>query len=147
MSNSGCPSRVMLQVSAPPNTQAIHRSSVGHFSQSCWTKELSIGKLQNRNSEQFGSGVGYWEKHIRIGLKPTHILTFARCFPCFGNDEVGSSILPSSTIPLNREIQNTLWKCLLGGKRLWVLFGALWAQAPLQTRCCLYRVIASGNFY
>ena len=77
---------------------ALRRACVGHFSQSCWTKELSIGKLQNRNSEQFGSDVGYWEKHIRIGSKPTHILTFARCFPCFGNDEVGSSILPSSTM-------------------------------------------------
>ena len=38
---------------------AVRRSSVGHFLQSCWTKELSIGKLQNQYSEQFGSGVGY----------------------------------------------------------------------------------------
>ena len=44
--------------SATPPPRQLCRSSVGHFSRSCWTKELSIGKRQNRKSGQFGSGVG-----------------------------------------------------------------------------------------
>ena len=36
----------------------LRRSSVGRFSQSYWTKELSIGKRHNGNSGQFGYGVG-----------------------------------------------------------------------------------------
>ena len=39
--------------------------------------------------------------------KQMETLDFQKCFPCFGNDEVGSSILPSSTIPFNRESENT----------------------------------------
>ena len=44
--------------------------------------------------------MGYCRNHICIGTKPADNLAFRRCFPCFGNDEVGSSILPSSTILL-----------------------------------------------
>ena len=76
------------------------RSCVGHFLRSYWTKDLSIGKRQNGTFGQFGSGVGSWRKHNRNGSKPADNLTFTRCFPCFGNDEVGSSILPSSTMAL-----------------------------------------------
>ena len=78
-------------------TPAVCRSCVGHFFQSYWTKELSIGKLQIGKSGQFGSGVGPRRKHNRNNLKQADILVFQPCFPCFGNDEVGSSILPSST--------------------------------------------------
>ena len=83
------------------STSALHRpcrrSRVGHFFQSYWTKELSIGKSQNGNSGQFGSGVGPWRKRNRNYPRPLEMLDFQPVFPCFGNDEVGSSILPSST--------------------------------------------------
>ena len=50
------------------------RSSVGRFSQSYWTKELSIGKRQNGNSGQFGSGVGPRRKHNRDNPKLAKML-------------------------------------------------------------------------
>ena len=89
------PSAVLTPL-AKGDPLAVSRSCVGHFCRSYWTKELSIGNRQNCNSEQFGSGVGYWQKGNCIGPEPSDNLTFLPCSPCFGNDEVGSSILPSS---------------------------------------------------
>ena len=89
------PSAVLTPL-AKGDPLAVSRSCVGHFCRSYWTKELSIGNRQNCNSEQFGSGVGYWQKGNCICPEPADNLTFLPCSPCFGNDEVGSSILPSS---------------------------------------------------
>ena len=64
------------------------RSRAGHFFQSCWTKELSVGKCRLSNSGQFGSGVVPRQKHNHLNPKPKEILDFRPCFPRFGNDEV-----------------------------------------------------------
>lgn len=46
----------------------VRRSWVGRFLQSHWTKELSIGKRQNGNSGQFGSGNASAETNLIVSL-------------------------------------------------------------------------------